>query len=62
MGLGTSLADVLESGNQPERRDAEARATRDRLAELLGILPGELRTIRKETAEAMIAMIERGGT
>ena len=35
MCVGTSLAGVLESGNQPERRDAEARATRDHLAELL---------------------------
>jgi len=52
------LAAVVESGNQPERRDAEARATRDRLAALLQIPPGELRTIGKETAEAMIAMIE----
>lgn len=52
------MAAVLESGKQPERRDAEARATRDRLAMLLDIPPGELRTIGKETAEAMIAMIE----
>jgi len=55
------LAGVLESGNQPERRDAEARATRDHLAELLDIPPGELRTIGKETAEAMVAMLERRG-
>ena len=61
MCVGTSLAGVLESGNQPERRDAEARATRDHLAELLGISPGELRTIGKETAEAMVAMLERRG-
>ena len=52
----------MESGYQPERRDAEARATRDRLAVLLEIPPGELRTIGKETAEAMIAMIEGHGT
>ena len=56
--LSGSLAALVESGYQPERRDAEARATRDRLAALLDIPPGELRSIGRETAEAMITMIE----
>ena len=49
---------MVETGYQPERRAAEARASRDRLAALLDIPPGELRSIQRETAEAMITMIE----
>jgi hypothetical protein len=40
-----------------ERRDLEARAARDRLADLLGIPPGELRIISREQAEAMTSAI-----
>jgi len=53
----------FESRTQ-ERRDLEARAARDRLAELLGVPPGELRRISREHAEAMAATMlawEPGG-
>jgi len=52
------VAGLVERRGQRERRDADARATRDRLAALLSIPPGELRSISKTTAEAMIFMIQ----
>jgi hypothetical protein len=53
------MSETTLIGHDPERRDLRTRAVRDRLAELLGVPPGQGRHISRETAEAMIAPIGR---
>ncbi len=47
-----------QRASKAERRDVRAREARDRLAELLNIEPGQLRSITADEAEAMVAEIQ----
>ena len=51
------MSDTDEPAFPPERRDYDTRVERDRLAELLGVPPGQLRHMSRQTAQAMIATI-----